>query len=197
MSLDSERRIRIFREVGLPQQENERGEIDLYPSQDRTLSNKQKEMIRRRDGFQCQFPLPHICNGDSQTLHVHHIKPFSYLTRVMGKPAEEADSPTNLISVCEEIHIGGRRNPLTKVLHPDTVEARRNYHDNPNSYKEMFARRERRLRSGRLYHQSRWDTRMEMEAFNLTNRAVREGAFSMEEFNAARTKPRGRRTKAA
>lgn len=169
-------------------------EKPLHVEQRRTLSSRQKEMVRERDENRCQCPVPHICVGP---LQVHHIKPFGEVTKAKGLPASEADSLENLLTLCDEIHMGGRKNPLWMIIHIDTVEARRSYaKGNKQAYYDMSRQREERMRQGLPYHNTRYDKQMLEIAQENTRRAIKEGTLSYEGFEHARKK-RGRRTKAA
>lgn len=160
-------------------------EVQLLISQDRTLTPRQKEMIRARDGNRCMFPGPHKCNQSDQTLHVHHITPFSLGIKFMGLSNAAVDDPRNLISVCEEIHVGGRHNPLSLVLHPDAVKARRAYAQDRQSYQKMFKDREELMKQGKLYHNAAYDTQMKTIAYRQTMTAVENRSFSWEAFRDA------------
>lgn len=181
--------------MALPYSEREeQREIRLHPKQERTLSSRQKAMVRARDRNCCQYPYPHVCEGP---LQVHHIKPFGELTRAKGQPASVADGLDNLITLCDEIHMGGRQNPLWMVIHQDTVEARRRYgQGNKQAYQEMYQAREQRMKQGLPYHNTRYDAVMQRVAHENTRRAIQEGTFSYRAFEKARKGNRGRRTKA-
>lgn len=161
-------------------------EINLLPRQERTLTDRQKRMIRERDNNRCQFPEPHNCNDHEQTPHVHHVTPFGVATRVMGKSATAADHPNNLLTVCEDIHVGGRRNPPEQTLHPDVPKARRNYaRGNKQAFQEMYVQREQAMKEGRPYHRSDIDTEMKILAHVNTREAEKEGRFNMDKFISA------------
>ncbi|HEX7042553.1 MAG TPA: hypothetical protein VF189_04860 [Patescibacteria group bacterium] len=146
----------------------------------RTLTNAQKELIRKRDGYKCQYPEPHICNGHEKTLHVHHITPTRWMQEHLGVPASEADSPLNLISVCEEIHIGGRRN--RHILHPDVPRARILYgQGNKNAYEEILGRERReKMERGEMYWDPIYDNTFRIRAMKQTGIARKAGWFDWE-----------------
>lgn len=146
----------------------------------RTLTNAQKELIRRRDGYSCQYPDPHFCNGDKQTLHVHHITPTRWMQERLKRPPEEADSPLNLISVCEEIHIGGRRN--RHILHPDVPRARQMYgQGNKQAYEEILGKERRNLmQEGIAYWDPTYDDTFRIRARKKTGMAIVEGWFDWD-----------------
>lgn len=182
--------------MALPYSEREEQRVvSLHPRQERTLSSRQKAMVRARDGNCCQYPYPHICEGQ---LQVHHIKPFGELTRAKGKPASVADGLENLLTLCDEIHMGGRRNPLWMVIHEDVVKARRDYgRGNKQAYQDMYRAREESMRQGLPYHNTRFDKEMQQTARENTRRAIQDGTLSYREFDRARKGSRGRRTRPA
>jgi hypothetical protein len=132
---------------------------------------KQKIWIRERDqeyGIKlnkggCQFPEGHDCNGDKQTLQVHHVRPQRY----MGLFGANPDYAENGISLCEHSHQG--------KVHPDMREARQGYGQDKNSYNKVFDQRAEKLKRGEIYWDDSWDRPMGTLAVRNTQRAERDG----------------------
>ncbi len=177
--------------MGKPDVRKDQGEkYTLYPIEKRTLTDAAKEEIRRRDGYECQFPGVHVCNGKDKTLHVHHVSPFGVEVQVKGLSAKAADHPYNVISVCEDIHIGGNLNPVDEIIHPDTARARRAYRTDPEAFIKMKAERERLMKRGEPYHNDAWDHEMAAIAVANTIQAVRRGTFDWKPFDGPTEGPK-------
>src|SRR3990167_4776102 len=133
-------------------------------------TKKQREAIRARDHYKCQFP-PHLnghrdeCKGP---LQVHHIKPQRYLKNFGVDP----DYPENGITVCSNGHNGVDPNTSPeRVIHPDVQTARIIYQTDKESYNKAFEERDKCLQKGVIYWNDSYDRSMEVIAVRNTQRA--------------------------
>jgi hypothetical protein len=123
------------------------------------FSKKQRDWIKERDGDTCVAPFKHNCDPSHQ--EVHHILPQRYLTQMGVDP----DYPENGIDLCKNAH---------NVVHPDRVEALRNYHEEKkkggNSFNDMFQERQEKLKNREIYWNDEHDRPMQVVATRNTQR---------------------------
>lgn len=92
------------------------------------MSAGQREWVRRRDNYQCQYPVWNPANesfrrcGRGGTIHVHHILPkraFWFWTKYTQDP----HTPDNLVTLCVNCHekniliCGAQTDHITEVKH--------------------------------------------------------------------------------
>lgn len=116
----------------------------------RQLTKDQRDWILERDGYQCVFHTWMNGSGlircpNEVKLEVHHIKPHRYLAQFYPVIVE---LPTNLIVLCRIHH---------HFVHPDMVEALKEYKRNKGSFNEAFAQREFMMSRGIKYWNDHWD----------------------------------------
>lgn len=120
------------------------------------LTCAQRIAIRTgRDEDRCHFPHyldPRIdCTG---RLEVHHALPKRFATVALG--IENPHIPEVLITICNNSH---------EHIHPDMRLAKRAYHMDQNSYKNMCMFRDEDLRRGKAY----WITKYDNELLDIAN----------------------------
>lgn len=132
------------------------------------LTAKQKESILKRDNYTCQAPVAHKCNGDQKTLNVHHIMPQRFCTK-LGIAYQATNSPCNLISICENFHVG------YDGVHPDIAEGKRNFWKRDGSWERVFEERNNKLERCEPYWETSWDRLFFNRATELTKEAYKKG----------------------
>ncbi len=129
------------------------------------LTHKQKEAIRKRDGYQCQFP-EHL-NGHKHecgrtNLQIHHILPQGYAKELNFS----ADYPENVLLICKKAH---------DQIHPDSAYAWKHYRPKGDSFTIAFDNREKLIAERKIYWNPSWDRQMSAKAVQNTQRAEKEG----------------------
>jgi predicted SprT family Zn-dependent metalloprotease len=86
------------------------------------LNREQKEAIRKRDHYRCQFPEHQHgncpCHG---RLEIHHILPQGYAKLLEINP----DFPENVLLICQYAH---------DLIHADVAEAKKHYKPKGESF---------------------------------------------------------------
>lgn len=130
------------------------------------LNAKQRFAIRERDNNECQgCGITSICTRNTPDrihLQVHHIIPQGYSKRMGIDP----DYPENLITICENLHIG---HP-TQSVHPDTYQARETYRGQKESYNQMIEARKVKLENREIYWNTQYDRQFHVIATRNTQR---------------------------
>lgn len=138
------------------------------------MNERQRQSILERDSRTCQFTAcPLRANGNSarvsctpNKLNVHHLIPQRY-SELFGI---DPNYPENLLTVCEGAHIKS-----DEGIHPDMAQALRNYHQNPDGIKEVFANREKLLEEHKPYWNTKYDRTMSVQAVRNTQLKKKEG----------------------
>ena len=143
------------------------------------------EETRPAEGLHiCAFPVERdervVLHGWEERVQVHHIVPKGYAKNVLGWDDAKINSPTNLIPLCEEHHIGRGwdgsldwRNDLVPVVHPDMEWARRKYQGKekkPTSYDFVFEGRSERMANGETYWNTDFDWPLAEKAREVVQR---------------------------
>jgi hypothetical protein len=132
------------RQLVLPTQ----GEVFQYARRV-DLKKDQKDWVRERDDWACQFPLAHICFG---MLQVHHILAQYYARAFLGLSEELVNDPKNLITLCENIHVGVNPKRLDpNTIHSDFAQARRDYAVDKRAFEDVSDRHRELTKLGLKY----------------------------------------------
>ncbi len=128
------------------------------------LTTRQKEAIRQRDGYQCNFPEhlnghKHECGG---RLEIHHVLPQGYCREFGIDP----DYPENTLCICRNAH---------DKIHPDSAYARKHYRPKGDSFTIAFDNREKLIAERKIYWNPSWDRQMSAKAVQNTQNARNEG----------------------
>lgn len=129
------------------------------------FSRQQKQLIKERDHFQCQYP-PHLnghhaeCRQD-KGLVVHHIKPQAYLKEFGVDP----DFIENGISICKVAH---------DEIHPDIAKARNDYRPKGDSFVKAAESVRQHLANREPFWNTIYDRAMEVIALRNTQRMEEE-----------------------
>lgn len=126
------------------------------------LTNAQKEAIRKRDHYTCQFPHKEgeECYG---RLEIHHLLPQSYC-KLLGI---DPDFETNLLTICQNSH--------QNIIHKDIGEARKHYKPKGDSFLKVQESRRDSLQSGVPYWNTEYDRAMLAIAIKNTQIAESKG----------------------
>lgn len=147
-------------------------------------SYERRSIAEERDGNKCHAPFKHKCS-EKKGVQVHHITPQRY-AEFVGLDEDTYDVPENLISICENAH---------RMIHPDMDTAIAQYHHMKkkgiNSFKNMAAWRDEKLRNKQIYWNDEWDRQMRVVAMKLTQEARKRGwQFKMSKKRKKRIKER-------
>lgn len=124
-------------------------------------TTKQREWIKRRDNYQCQFIdlsglEPVVCHKQGR-LECHHITPFNWAKRVLRWKEYQVNSPENAILLCWHHH--------QEILHPDYgLAARKLYRYDEESYRLIASRHEQMARAKIPYWYQGFDGLLKMIA---------------------------------
>lgn len=93
-------------------------------------------------------------------IHVnwHHLQTQGESTRIYGEDHHVYNDPRNLVPVSALNHVGDGADEEDMVLHPDTMQAKKNYGRNRNSYADMGIQRRKMTDAGLIYHNPDYDT---------------------------------------
>lgn len=132
------------------------------------FTEKQRKSIAfERDEGRCHAPFKHNCNFDK--LEVHHVLPQRY-AKEMGLDDQYIDNPENAITICSQAH---------DMIHPDRVEARKNYHKDKaageNSFEKLGRERAEKLKARQIYWTDMFDRAMKVVALKRTQEAIKAG----------------------
>lgn len=121
------------------------GGVRHYPRVE--LTKQQKDWIRERDTENgepsCQFPLAHLCHG---IMNLHHVIPMSWGLNFEGMTPQEVNGPSNIITLCEAIHIGDPNHVADpNIVHPDMRHAKQDYRVGDKDSFSKMARHHREL----------------------------------------------------
>jgi hypothetical protein len=120
---------------------------------------RQREAIRKRDHYKCQFPDKHDCGGRHE---VHHVLPQGYAKEVGVDP----DYPENALTICKNAH---------EKIHPDSGAARRSWKPKSDVFVRVQEARKEKLAHREIYWNPTWDRQMTVVAVRNTQRARAEG----------------------
>ena len=116
-----------------------------------TYTQKQREWILERDGYQCMFH--EKVDGKwircfrKTGLEVHHILPRGFAS-LHAPDRFEINGKENLITLCARCH---------KKVHPDMLAAQSAYGNDVHSYEEVFQERHELAVAGQPYWRTRYD----------------------------------------
>ena len=126
------------------------------------FTKKQRDAIVERDDAECQMPKKHTHKGG---LQVHHILNQRYAQEIGFDP----DYPENAITICEEAHTG------EDGIHTDIFRAKKAYAKNKNSFAEVFAERDEKIKNREITWNPEWDRQMSAVAVKRTQEAKKRG----------------------
>lgn len=127
------------------------------------LTRKQRLAILDRDGNKCQAAVPHKHDKD-HPLEADHLIPQRYAQKL--NPPIDPDFPENILTKCKRGH---------DLRHPDRIGARNKWHEDKNSFKEMFQEREDKLDEKVIYWSDEYDRQDMTRAVQLTQAAKKKG----------------------
>lgn len=140
------------------------------------VTRQQKAWVKERDNWECQFPLSHLCFGEIQ---VHHIIAQYYAQAWLGLLEMAVNSPSNLITLCENIHIGVnvRKEPDVNLVHPDHFEARKKYRaGNKLAFQQVAIGHKQMTLEGLKYWNDTNDDLLKVVADERTRKKERHGS---------------------
>lgn len=123
------------------------------------LTKEQKEAVRKRDHYQCQFPGKHDCHGRRE---IHHVMPQGFAKEFNINP----DYPENVLLICQASH---------DLIHSDIAEARHHYKPKGDSFSRVQELHRKALENREPYWNTEFDRAMTAVAVRNTQNAEREG----------------------
>jgi len=123
------------------------------------VTYEQKQAIKARDHYHCNFPGEHECKGRKE---IHRILPQWYCNEMGIGP----NFPENLITICESAHL---------MIHPDIEHVRHHWQPHSEEYQRIFKQRRELLDSRQIYWVDDWDRQLLVLAIRNTQEASEKG----------------------
>lgn len=116
------------------------------------MSNRVELTKRQRDFIYARAEsLSEWTRQASPKFQIHHIRPVGWQVYQFNEHAEEYNSPYRLILLSEHEH---------HKIHPDVIDALRDYRNgDKKAFEKMFRKRRRLMEDGRKYWVHQWDDR--------------------------------------